>query len=78
MRATVDKAGRVVIPKKLRDDLGLAAGVEVEVTADGPGLRIEAVAGSLAENDGFLVIPAGAAGALSDDDVRDLRLADQR
>lgn len=31
MRTTIDGAGRVVIPKRLRDRLGLAAGVELEV-----------------------------------------------
>ncbi|WP_156166322.1 AbrB/MazE/SpoVT family DNA-binding domain-containing protein [Mycobacterium haemophilum] len=40
MRATIDKAGRLVIPKPLRDHLGLQPG-EVEVTADGAGLRME-------------------------------------
>ncbi len=59
MRATIDKAGRLVIPKQLRDHLGLLPG-EVEVTADGAGLRVEPLAGdSLDERDGRLVIPAG-------------------
>lgn len=34
MRATIDKAGRLAIPKQLRDHAGLAPG-EVEVTAEG-------------------------------------------
>ena len=34
MRSTIDKAGRLVIPKPLRDQLGLRPG-EVELTADG-------------------------------------------
>jgi hypothetical protein len=65
-------------PEKLRDQIGLAAGVEVERTADGSGSRIEPVSGSaLAEEGGFLVIPASGV-RFGDDDVRHLRLADQR
>jgi AbrB family looped-hinge helix DNA binding protein len=77
MRATIDKAGRVVIPKRLRDDIGLRPG-EVEVTIDGAALRVEPLAGeSLDERDGRLVIPA--AGTRIDDDlVRALRDAGQR
>jgi AbrB family looped-hinge helix DNA binding protein len=77
MRATIDKAGRLVIPKRLRDHIGLRPG-EVEVTVDGAALRVEPLAGeSLDERDGRLVIPA--AGARIDDDlVRALRDAGQR
>ena len=77
MRATIDKAGRLVIPKRLRDHVGLRPG-EVEVTVDGIGLRVEPLAGeSLSEREGRLVIPA--AGAQIDDDlVQSLRDAGQR
>jgi AbrB family looped-hinge helix DNA binding protein len=78
MRATIDKAGRLVIPKQLRDELGLRPG-EVEVSAYGTGLRVEPVLGeeSLHERGGRLVIPA--AGVQIDDDfVRALRDAGQR
>jgi AbrB family looped-hinge helix DNA binding protein len=76
MRTTIDKAGRLVIPKQLRDHVGLRAG-EVELTVDGTGLRIEPLAEeSLDERDGRLVIPP--AGAQIDDDlVRSLRDAGQ-
>lgn len=77
MRATIDKAGRLVIPKVLRDRLGLRPG-EVEVVADGTGLRVEAlVEESVQQVGGRLVIPA-AGESLTDDDVRALRDADQR
>ena len=77
MRATIDKAGRLVIPKALRDHLGLRPG-EVEVTADGAALRVEPVTGdSLEEEDGLLVIPAGGA-QITDEVVRQLRDAGQR
>lgn len=77
MRTTIDKAGRIVIPRALRERVGLVAG-EVEVVQDGAGIRIEPVAaGTLVEEAGRLVIaPSG--GAVSDDDVRKLRDAEQR
>jgi AbrB family looped-hinge helix DNA binding protein len=77
MKTTIDKAGRLVIPKPLRDQVGLVAG-EVEVTADGAGLRVEPLAGDeLVVEDGRLVIPS--AGSQIDDDlVRALRDASQR
>jgi len=77
MRTTIDKAGRLVIPKQLRDHLGLRPG-EVEVTADGAALRVEPVASeSLVEESGFLVIPASGE-RLTDEDVQALRDADRR
>ncbi|BBX97215.1 hypothetical protein AWC15_09685 [Mycobacterium lacus] len=67
----------MVIPKPLRDHLGLRPG-EVEVTADGAALRVEPLAGeSLDERDGRLVIPAGGA-EIDDAVVRTLRDAGQR
>jgi AbrB family looped-hinge helix DNA binding protein len=77
MRTTIDKAGRLVIPKALRDSVGLRPG-EVEVTADGAALRVEPISGeSLEERDGRLVIPSSGS-PLSDDVIRELRDASQR
>jgi AbrB family looped-hinge helix DNA binding protein len=77
VRSTIDRAGRLVIPKALRDSLGLVPG-EVEITRDGAGLHIEPLSDDyLAEEDGLLVIPASGA-VISDDLVRMLRDADQR
>jgi AbrB family looped-hinge helix DNA binding protein len=59
MRATIDRAGRLVIPRPLRDRIGLAHGGEVELELDGAAVRIEPVSGrALREVDGLLVIPA--------------------
>jgi AbrB family looped-hinge helix DNA binding protein len=33
MRTTIDSAGRLVVPKRLRDELGFAAGAELELAA---------------------------------------------
>ena len=33
MRTTIDGAGRLVVPKRLREQLGLTAGTELEVEA---------------------------------------------
>jgi AbrB family looped-hinge helix DNA binding protein len=33
MRATIDSAGRLVVPKRLREELGFGPGTELELTA---------------------------------------------
>jgi AbrB family looped-hinge helix DNA binding protein len=76
MRATIDQAGRLVIPKPLREELGLAPG-PVDVTVSGSTLCVEAPVGELIERDGHLFLPAGGP-VMTPDDIRDLRLADQR
>lgn len=77
MRGTIDRAGRLVIPKPLRDRLGLVPG-EVELIPDGTGLRVEPVAGEdLVEEAGRLVIPATGT-PIDDVLVQALRDADQR
>lgn len=59
MRTTIDKAGRLVIPRSLRDRIGLAGGGEVELELDGAAVRIEPVVhGELRQDGGLLVIPA--------------------
>ncbi len=72
MRAHIDRAGRVVIPKPLRDAVGLVAG-EVELTLVGAAVRIEPMTGrGTVEHNGRLVIEAAI--DLDDDQVRSLRL----
>ncbi|MCU1362960.1 MAG: hypothetical protein JWM55_788 [Acidimicrobiaceae bacterium] len=77
MRTTIDKAGRLVVPKVLRDRLGLHSG-EVEITADGASLRVEPVFDdSLVEKDGRLVVPTSHV-TITDEFVQELRDAGQK
>jgi AbrB family looped-hinge helix DNA binding protein len=41
MRTTIDAAGRIIVPKALRDELGLSPGRELEVRARDGGLTID-------------------------------------
>jgi AbrB family looped-hinge helix DNA binding protein len=77
MKTTIDKAGRLVIPRALRDRIGLSGGGEVDVELDGAAIRIEPVATrGLREAEGLLVIPASGT-PLTTAAVRDLLDADR-
>jgi AbrB family looped-hinge helix DNA binding protein len=58
MEVSVDSLGRIVIPKPLRDALGLTAGSKLDISRYGAGLQL--VPGGrtarLVLEDGFLVI----------------------
>lgn len=41
MKTTIDSAGRIVVPKALRDELGLSGGQELDVLARDGRLEIE-------------------------------------
>ncbi|PZU44532.1 MAG: AbrB/MazE/SpoVT family DNA-binding domain-containing protein [Microbacterium sp.] len=73
----MDKAGRIVIPSAIREQLGLVPG-PVDLFVDGTGVRIEVDAhDELIERNGRLVVP-GSGIPIDADDVRELRLAAQR
>ena len=66
-----------MIPKPIRDRLGLVPG-EIEIEIDGAGIRVEPTSGSgLRREAGRMVIPPSGI-TIDDDDVRDLRLGDQK
>jgi len=77
METTIDGAGRLVIPKELRNRLGMTAGARVEIREEGSGLRLDLVASDLViETDGYLLIDGGT--SITDETLRELRLAQQR
>jgi len=74
MRTTIDGAGRIVVPKALRDALGLAAGQALEIAARDGRLEIEVAATPmrLEERDGALVaVPEDELPPLTAELVRD-------
>jgi AbrB family looped-hinge helix DNA binding protein len=68
MEAIIDQAGRVVLPKPIRDALGLLPGTKVDVSAYGAGAQILPAGrtAQLVEENGVLV---AASETPVDDDV---------
>jgi AbrB family looped-hinge helix DNA binding protein len=72
MRATIDKAGRLVIPRQVRERIGLVGPGVVEIEVEGSGIRIQPVEGTgLREEGDLLVIPKSGA-TINDTIIRDL------
>ncbi|WP_092201758.1 AbrB/MazE/SpoVT family DNA-binding domain-containing protein [Blastococcus tunisiensis] len=69
MRTTIDSLGRIVVPKALRDALGLTPGSTLDVSRYGAGLQLIPAGRTarLVEVDGALV--ADSSTAVTDDDV---------
>lgn len=65
----MDSVGRIVVPKQLRDALGLVPGSTVDVSRYGAGLQLVPVGRTarLVEEDGVLVADGDT--AIDDDDV---------
>lgn len=68
MRTSIDGVGRIVVPKPLRDALGLTAGSTVDISQYGSGLQLVPVGRTarLVTDDGVLV---AASDTQIDDDV---------
>jgi AbrB family looped-hinge helix DNA binding protein len=69
MEATVDQVGRIVLPKALRDRLGLTPGAVVDISEYGDGLHIApgGRTARLQKRDGLLVAVSDT--AIDDKDV---------
>jgi AbrB family looped-hinge helix DNA binding protein len=81
MNVTVDRLGRLVIPKALRIALGITPDTQLELIPDGSGLRIEPVqrrARSIETRDGLPILSRVEGAVLTDEDVRRLRDDTQR
>jgi AbrB family looped-hinge helix DNA binding protein len=72
MQATVDQVGRIVVPKALRDRLGLTAGSIVDISLYGDGLHVApgGRTARLERRDGVLVAVSDT--LITDEDVADL------
>jgi AbrB family looped-hinge helix DNA binding protein len=57
MKTTIDKAGRLVIPKRLREQYHFGNGSTIEILADNDGLRLRLplTSGRLVYKEGVLV-----------------------
>ena len=76
MQVTIDRVGRIVIPKRLRDALGIGPDTDLEVTVDGAGLRLEPVRQPerpVEVEDGLPLLGRVKDLRLTDADVRQLR-----
>ncbi|CAJ1494398.1 AbrB/MazE/SpoVT family DNA-binding domain-containing protein [[Mycobacterium] kokjensenii] len=81
MHVSVDRVGRIVIPKALRVALGITPDTPLELVLDGSGLRIEPVHRrecAIGIRDGLPVLAEVEGAVLTDADVRRLRDDAQR
>jgi len=74
MRTTIDRAGRIVIPKALRDRLGLSGGEELDVAERDGRIEIVPVAGRIRlarDADGPVAVSDEAMPHLTEDEIRE-------
>ncbi len=74
METTIDRFGRVVIPKRIRDDLGLEAGESLLIEEQGEGIRLKpARQAATVKRKGRVLVFAGEARGDPGDVVRKAR-----
>ena len=75
--ATIDGAGRIVVPKPLRDRHGLAKGVRLRIVEDGDRLVLEPIAEESVpvDVDGLLVIRGELQRVMDHRELREARIA---
>jgi AbrB family looped-hinge helix DNA binding protein len=74
MRAVIDRAGRIVVPKPLRQALGLKPGQSLEIRAGDGRLEIEIIVTPMRlkkRGKGLVAVPRAKLPALTADQVRD-------
>jgi AbrB family looped-hinge helix DNA binding protein len=74
METTIDSGGRIVVPKALRDALGLTAGQALEIRATDGRLEVEIAANPVRlveRGAGVVAVPDGDVPALTAEVVRD-------
>jgi len=77
----MDRVGRIVIPKSIREQLGLKPDEEFDAVIDGLAIRLQprmVHVRRIREVEGWPVLEAVPGQSLTDDDVRRLRDGDQR
>ncbi len=75
MRATIDAAGRIVVPKPLREALGFEAGQALELTAVDGRLEVEVAPVPMRlepEGRGLVAVPASPLPPLTAERVREV------
>jgi AbrB family looped-hinge helix DNA binding protein len=73
MKTTIDRAGRIVVPKPLRDELSLVGGETVELTVRDGRLEVEPLSASMrleSRGRGAAAIPEEDVPPLTADQVR--------
>lgn len=78
MKTTIDSAGRLVVPKLLRDRLGLKPGSTVDVSPYGAGLQMIAVSRTARLRTIRGAVVAESETVLTDEDIFTLLDADRR